>query len=307
MGRRGAPSCQRGRGAQPDTSPPCSHPYTSRSLRPRRTPASANARCCCRGAAGYEGRLRRAGLEGTGRRGQLAAGPLEAGHQTRDLRLDCCTGRECPHRSRGRCRQACAESARRNSQLDQQTAQSGSQRSCMMSASTGRGAKLRELHFSLQPHHPGLLDLRIARMRLLTTQSSMSPNCAKCVLNSSSSRSPCRAQRSALKRKLTLRAARLAHVELKHVGTAGSVVVQLMPLPVQAAGDIRRRRTVPPTNILRVRPLAPPLLLGTAALASTRLPSMSCSRFCGVTHRPSLASRHTSRDSSHQIGPHWNS
>lgn len=65
-------------------------------------------------------------------------------------------------------------------------------------------------------------------MRVLTTQSSMSPNCAKCVLNSSSSRSPCRAQRSALVRKPTLRAARLACLDSEHATTVGAVVVQLM-------------------------------------------------------------------------------
>ena len=40
------------------------------------------------------------------------------------------------------------------------------------------------------------------------------------------------------------------------------------------------KRTVPPTNIFLVRPGVLLLFLGTAAFASTRLPSMTCSRCC---------------------------
>lgn len=44
-------------------------------------------------------------------------------------------------------------------------------------------------------------------------------------------------------------------------------------------------RTVPPTNIFRVRVGLLPEFLGTAAFASTFLPSITCSRCCGDTRR----------------------
>ena len=132
---------------------------------------------------------------------------------------------------------------------------------------------------------------------VLTTQSSMSPYCAKCVLNSSSSNSPCTGQEAA---RLLRRWHPARRPPCRMPATRPQHTLLQPAAPLQASherlhrtatvhcnwGGPRRRKaarrelTVPPTNILRVRPLAPPLLLGTAALASTLLPSMSCSLFC---------------------------
>lgn len=58
---------------------------------------------------------------------------------------------------------------------------------------------------------------------------------------------------------------------------------------------------MPPTNILRVGWLAPPAVLGTAAFASTSLPSMLCLRCC-TARRGGLRGRRACTPSTHLAG-----